>query len=45
LENDAQIRNINIEVKTFHKLAMEISSLSFGDYKDKSEEFWRDITK
>ncbi len=33
----------NIEIKTFHKIATEHSSLSPGDYKNNSEEFWRDI--
>lgn len=33
----------NIEVTNFHQKAMELSSLSFRQYKDKSDEFWRDI--
>jgi len=33
----------NIEVTNFHQKAMELSSLSFTNYKDKSDEFWRDI--
>ncbi|CAA6816618.1 MAG: DNA helicase, partial [uncultured Sulfurovum sp.] len=33
----------NIEVSNFHQKAMELSSLSFSNYKSKSEEFWRDI--
>jgi len=33
----------NIEVTNFHQKAMELSSLSFSNYKDKSDEFWRDI--
>jgi len=33
----------NIEVATFHQKAMEINSISPQRYRDKSEEFWRDI--
>jgi len=33
----------NIEVTNFHQKATELSSLSFTNYKDKSDEFWRDI--
>ena len=33
----------NIEVSNFHQKAMQLSSLSPLSYKDKSDEFWRDI--
>ncbi|CAA6802416.1 MAG: DNA helicase [uncultured Sulfurovum sp.] len=33
----------NIEVATFHQKAMRFSGLSSQNYRDNSEEFWRDI--
>ena len=46
IKNDLMMLDINInniEVATFHQKAMQLSSLSPQNYRENSEEFWRDI--
>jgi superfamily I DNA/RNA helicase len=41
--DNLEIQVNNIEVTNFHKKAMELSHLSPSNYKNNSDEFWRDI--
>jgi len=46
IKNDLEMLDVNIaniEVSTFHQIALKFSSLSPSNYKKNSESFWRDI--